>query len=560
MTIPQILGPDGRPIERAALSDLAEPQTARLTHLQREFARHPSRGLTPSRLANILDTAEQGDIVAQYELFEDMEEKDGHIAAEMGKRRRALLLDWDLVDPVNASAAEKKRTKQIEELVRQIPDFEDMLFDLTDSIGKGFVNLEIEWRREGRAWLPAKITHRPQTWFMTHRGQQQEIRLRSNTSVDGVMGEPLRPFGWITHVHKAKSGYIERTALFRQLVWPYLFKNYSLGDLAEFLEVYGIPVRLGKYPRSASEAEKATLLRALAGIGHKASGIVPEGMMIEFQKAAEGDPASFELMINVCERTESKVILGGTLTSGADGKSSTNALGNVHNEVRKDLRDADVRQINSTLSRDLVYAIAVLNGLAPDGIGRCGRFRLNAEEPEDMASYAESLPGLVKLGVRPTVQWVHEKLGIPQAEEGEEVLGMPPEPPPPAPPVPGQPPAQVPPPEVAAATALVSAMFAALAARPPAAAATAIAQPIELMRTQLARDVAPATQQWIDQVRTLVERVSSLQELRDGLEQLLPDMDLQQYADAMAQALAAAALAGRYEILQEAAAGGAGRA
>ena len=29
------------------------------------------------------------------------------------------------------------------------------------------------------------------------------------------------------------------------------------------------------------------------------------------------------------------------ISSGADGKSSTNALGNVHNEVRKDLRDGD---------------------------------------------------------------------------------------------------------------------------------------------------------------------------------------------------------------------------
>ncbi|MBN0735386.1 DUF935 family protein, partial [Pseudomonas aeruginosa] len=86
-----------------------------------------------------------------------------------------------------------------------------------------------------------------------------------------------------------------------------------------------------------------TLLRALAALGHNAAGIIPLGMELDFLNAAQGDPAAFQLMIEWCERTQSKAILGGTLTSQADGKTSTNALGNVHNEVRKDLRDADAK-------------------------------------------------------------------------------------------------------------------------------------------------------------------------------------------------------------------------
>lgn len=65
------------------------------------------------------------------------------------------------------------------------------------------------------------ITHRPQSWFNVQRGYRQELRLRSNTTAaDGSPAVSLRPFGWITHIHKAKSGYLERTAMFRQLVWP----------------------------------------------------------------------------------------------------------------------------------------------------------------------------------------------------------------------------------------------------------------------------------------------------------------------------------------------------
>ena len=536
----KILGPDGQPISSEAL---AQPQTSHYSHLQRELQTHPTRGLTPSKLATILDQAEQGDLQAQFDLFEDMEEKDGHIAAELGKRRRALLVPWSVAPPDNPSARESAAAEQLAELVGELADFEDVLFDVTDAIGKGFSCGEIEWHKPGKYWLPKTITHRPQSWFTVHRGYRQELRLRSNTTAaDGSVGEPLQPFGWITHVHKAKSGYLERTAMFRQLVWPYLFKNYSVGDLAEFLEIYGIPVRIGKYPAGASEKEKMTLLRALVGIGHNAAGIIPNGMELDFLDAASGDPKAFELMMTWCERTQSKVILGGTLTSGADGKSSTNALGNVHNEVRKDLRSSDIRQVCSTLTRDLLYPIAVLNGLAPDGMRRCPVFCLDVGETEDLTAYADALPKLVGVGMQIPVQWAQEKLGIPQPQAGEQVL------------------------QSGASTTWKQGV-AATSSRawrwPLGVAATAAQVPVTAqsvspplaMAPQLAASARAPAAAWVEQIRALVMQAATLEDIRDGLVQLAPDMTLDDYAAAMADALAAAELAGRYEVLQEAANG-----
>ncbi|MDT4803234.1 hypothetical protein FQZ97_359750 [compost metagenome] len=518
VTTSRILGPDGQPIR---LAEIREPQTAHLTSLHHEVGGHPSRGLTPSKLAQLLDAAEQGDIIGQYELFEDMEEKDGHIMSEMGKRRRAVLgLDWDIVPPDNASAREKEAASTLFSLMQGLDDFEDVVFDITDAIGKGFVCLEYDgWQRVGGDWLPKAILHRPQSWFQLHRGNRQEIRLRGSAG-----GEALQPFGWITHTHKAKSGYLERSALFRVLVWPYLFKNYSVGDLAEFLEIYGIPMRVGKYPSGATDKEKLTLLRALAALGHNAAGIIPIGMELEFLNAAQGDPAAFQLMIDWCEKTQSKAILGGTLTSQADGKTSTNALGNVHNEVRQELRDSDALQVAKTLSRDLLYPIAVLNGLA-DSWQRCPRFKFHTQEPEDLAAYATALPSLVDMGFRIPRQWAQERLAIPEPDEGEEVL-MPR----------GQAPAEPP-------------------AAPGKAVATAQAKPATTAVEQLDDNLQPITGQWIERIRNLVQQAESLEQIRDGLAALLPDMSIEQYAEAMAQALAAAALQGRYEILQEAAGG-----
>jgi hypothetical protein len=71
------------------------------------------------------------------------------------------------------------------------------------------------------------------------------------------------------------------------------------------------------------------------------------------------------------------------------------------------------------------------------------------------------------------------------------------------------------------------------------------------MQTQLGSQLEKATGPWFAQIRKLVESAASLDEIRDGLERLIPGMTLDQYAQAMAEALAAAQLAGRTEVLQE---------
>ena len=422
-TTSSILDASGNPIKRAALS---EPQTSKLAQLHREFASHPSRGLTPVKLANILSAAEQGDIRAQHELFLDMEEKDAHIYAEMGKRKRAMLtVDWAIVPPRNSSAAERKQAGYVAEMIQDIPNFEDVILDALDGIGHGFSCQEIEWERLGSEWLPKTITHRPQSWFQTDLLTRSEIRLR-DLSLDG---QALQPFGWISHIHKAKSGYLARAGLHRILAWPFLFKNYSVGDLAEFLEIYGLPLRLGHYQPGASEEEKTTLLRAVMSIGHDAAGIIPDGMVIEFMEAAKGSEGPFVAMRDWAEKSVSKAVLGGTLTSQADGKSSTNALGNVHNEVRHDLMMSDGVQLGSTLTRDLVYALLALNQGGVADRRRLPTFKFMFDETEDLGVLGEALPKLVGIGMRIPSEWAHQRAGIPLAEEGAAILQIPPTPP-----------------------------------------------------------------------------------------------------------------------------------
>lgn len=382
---------------------------------------HPAIGLTPLKVHALLTQAEAGNMNAMLALFEDMEERDLHLLAEMSKRKRTVAkLDWSIKAPKNADANEQKYTDAISELIGVIENFEDIITNSLDAIGKGYSCHELHWVREGNVWLINDMQwHVPQR-FIIDPFNQRKLLLAGNGLGDD---EPLWENAWLVHTHKAKSGYLVRGGLHRALVWSYVFKNYSVRDLAEFLEIYGLPLRLGTYPAGATDGEKLTLLRAVMEIGHRAAGIIPQGMMIDFKEAAKGSSDPFMDMIKWCEMSQSKAILGGTLTSQADGKSSTNALGKVHDETRLEIRDSDAKQLASSISRDVIGALMRINypNVSPR---RYPKFVFDLAETEDIGVYSEALPKLVSIGMQIPAPWAHKRLGIPMVSGDEPVLSM----------------------------------------------------------------------------------------------------------------------------------------
>lgn len=525
----KILDQYGNPIDRVVLD---EPQTARVASLQNQYLTPMLGGLTPARLARTLQAADQGNLIEQHRLFSDMEERDGHIRAEMDKRKNVIVaLSWEIVPPRNATAAEKATAEWVSEVLQDAVDpIEDLILALMDGIGHGFAPVELEWRKEGAELLPS-FHPRPQEWF---RLSQDRTRLHlSDGSVDGA---PPLPFGWVTHTQgKAKTGYLGRMGLYRTLVWPFLYKAYALGDFAEFLETYGLPIIVGKYFSGATADEKASLMRAVTALGHDARAIMPQEMTLEVQKVTGGAGDSAHLsMMAWAERSESKSILGQTLTAdtGAKGGGS-HALGKVHNEVRHDIRDSDARQLAATLTRDLVYSLIALNRGGIDSLARCPRFVFNVSEPEDLAAYAEALPKLVGVGFHVPRTWAQEMLHIPEPKEGEDILIMKE--------VPAAAPVQVIPSETALAAEV-----------PVAIPAPAPLDPSEELAQVLASALSPQWAALVDGVRTLVDQAADLTALQQSLVAAYGGQPPETIVKLMAAAIALAELKGMSDVLEEA--------
>ncbi|EJA1741399.1 DUF935 domain-containing protein, partial [Escherichia coli] len=252
--------------------------------------------------------------------------------------------------------------------------------------------------------------------FCANPDNLNELRLR-DASYHGL---ELQPFGWFMHRAKSRTGYVGTNGLVRTLIWPFIFKNYSVRDFAEFLEIYGLPMRVGKYPTGSTNREKATLMQAVMDIGRRAGGIIPMGMTLDFQSAADGQSDPFMAMIGWAEKAISKAILGGTLTTEA-GDKGARSLGEVHDEVRREIRNADVGQLARSINRDLIYPLLALNSDSTIDINRLPGIVFDTSEAGDITALSDAIPKLAA-GMRIPVSWIQEKLHIPQPVGDEAVF------------------------------------------------------------------------------------------------------------------------------------------
>lgn len=379
-----------------------------------KYSEYPSNGLTPVKLAEIFKEADAGDVLRQMELFEEMEEKDPHLFSQLQTRKNAVTgLDFEII-PFSDDPRDKEIADFIEEQINGIESLEDVETDLLDAIGKGFAVSEIMWGYDEGHIVVREIKSRHQKRFFWD-SLDDSFKVRTKDAPEGIL-LPANKF--IVHRYKARSGHTSRAGILRVVAWMYLFKNYDLKDWVSFAEVYGLPLRLGKYAPGASEADKVALMQALIQIGADAAGIIPDGTSIDFittEKTSSSD--LYERLARYCDEQISKAILGQTLTSDSGGGSY--AQSKTHNDVRHDLTVADCKSLASTLRRDLIRPLCIFN-FGEDK--RVPHIRFDCEESEDLTQTATIIGTLVnEVGLRVPTSFIYKKFSIPEPEADEEV-------------------------------------------------------------------------------------------------------------------------------------------
>ena len=407
----------GRPIKKRQLTEVIDD--AQLTGTRNLWG-HGSvaSGLTPTRLANVLEAAADGDHHDFLTLAEEMEERDPHYACELSKRKLAV----SGIEPVVEAGGEDQRATDIAANVRALiesPGFSDLIAGCLDGLGKGYGAVQQDWETSARQWMPKKYTWRDPRFFALSRSNGYDLLLL--TEDHPIEGEPLQPWRWVVHRPRIKMGLPVRGALGRLASIAYMCKSFALGDWMTFAEVFGMPIRVGKYHSGATPEEKATLRRAVANIGSDASAIMPEQMKVELLERATsgGGEKLYETLCTWLDKQISKGVLGQTMTA-EDGSSNSQAQ--VHNEVRQDICRADVRQLEATLNRAVIVPFVQLN-YGPQA--SYPRIKFPIAEPEDLTALTAGLKELVPLGLKVSASQVRDKFALREPQPDEEILGAP---------------------------------------------------------------------------------------------------------------------------------------
>lgn len=382
---------------------------------------YPSVGLTPIKLAEILRQADFGDCVVQAELFQEMEEKDGHINGELTKRKNAVAreLDWQIFPN-----SEDKKDIETADWIKKIFErysIEELLFDLLDAIGKGYAACDLDWQWKDNCHYPERIRYIPteKLTFIETVDYPQWIN-------EYGIAEDIPPWRIIYHRHKAKSGHDTRSGILRVCAWMYLFKRFSIKEWMSYVEIYGIPFRLGRYSSGGAgtqhEKEKEDLLNAVRSLGSDGSGIISKNTEIELIQASSQSGSSdiFKNLCDMCNREISKAILG-TAMSTENYDVGARASAEIGNIVRKDLVRGDAWALQETINKQLIRPLIGFNFGWDVPLPK---FRFELQAPEDLVQLSAVYKNLVEMGQPISLEHVSERFSVPLPKTGERILGM----------------------------------------------------------------------------------------------------------------------------------------
>lgn len=375
-------------------------------------------GLTPERLAELLNRVRRGECPAEYlEIAGELEERDAHYRSVLSTRKHSVEGLGLYVEAGDGNASSVKTADAVRENILEHDDMIDLAKNALDALGKGFSVNEIIWETTGSIWKPKEMVYRDPRWFAYDKNGKLCLR-----DLHGSDLQELSPYKFIIHEPNLLSGKQITSGLSFTALFYWLVKTYDVTSWAAFADRFGYPVRLGKYGRKATKEDIATLKRAVAAIGSDIGAVIPDAMAIDIieSKSTAGNSQVYEKIAEWADKQLSKLVLGQTAsTEGTPGK-----LGNDkgQEEVRQDIIKADVKQLEQTLNRDLVKPFVMFNFGAQKVYPK---LRIKYVEPKNIELIVKSIKELVPYGLKVKSQEINNLLGLEVPEDDDEILAAP---------------------------------------------------------------------------------------------------------------------------------------
>lgn len=334
-------------------------------------------------------------------LYDEIE-RDATAFAVLQKRKLAVIARPWRVIPASKSLRDKKAAEFVDATLQNLP-FDRLCVDMLDALLKGFSLIEILWEMQGDALLPTHFLPRDQRRFVFDTDRQPRLLTRENM----LQGEELPQRKFIHHSTGAKDYSPYGRGLGYQLFFPVMFKRQNISFWLAFAERCGTPAVVGKYGIGADNEDRARLFEMVRAIGQETAVTISETTMLELLEP-KGNITAYEPLCAMLDEQIALAVLGETMTTKSGGGGLGGNQSAVHNDVRKELAEADADLLSDTLNNTLVKWLVELN--IPNATAP--RIVREFEEPADLQEVAQRIKLISDAtGYVPTLDYITDTFG-----------------------------------------------------------------------------------------------------------------------------------------------------
>lgn len=336
-----------------------------------------------------LRSADYGRTTMLYDMYDDML-LDPYLSHGVDKRTDAVALaDLTFTD------GKGKPVEVMDDLMDTIA-FEDLVKEIAKSrfYGRSAVELSFDDNGLTASAIPAKHISLERKGIILDLANEERIVSYEGERSLIVAGKP-RNWGLIL------KGI------------PYaIFKRGGFGDWAQWIELFGMPMRIGKY-NSYDQAARRVLEQALEQAGAASYILVPDGAEIDIRETKATSGTSFDEFRKACNEEILISLLGQTLTTIA-GDKGARSLGEVHLEVEESLHKSDQRYVQRILNSQVVPFLEE-RGLPVAG----GRFVFPGSVEQTSVNDLVQLAQLMPI----PESYLRDRYGIPAPTDDEPTAG-----------------------------------------------------------------------------------------------------------------------------------------
>lgn len=387
--------------------------------------------LTPQTLSAILSEADLGYMWRLVDLENEARQKDCHLQCILATRELAVAgLPWEVVAPPGGGARDKRAATFCADVMQALDLLPTLFAHMQSAVYHPYAVAEGSWERVAGDVIPTSYAMQPARRFAfeqtTQRlhwwdatGPSMIPGARNANSYPGVPMDSFPAGQFVIHQPRINGDVPCREGLGRVLMWAALMRNWAIRDWLALAELAWKPWRTGSYQKNAKREDVDNLVAILRQMSSNGVAVYPETTKLDvhWPDAKNGQGSSHSELVAFLAAEMSKATLGQTLTT-EQGKVGSQALGNVHNDVRKDIRESDARAVAATIRRDILAPLIRYNFSAGTKVPL---FRFLTEDAPDLELLSKVCVAMAPLMPIP-ISWARDQMGIPEPTDGEEIL------------------------------------------------------------------------------------------------------------------------------------------